>query len=279
MISSRPVRLRHVFALVLAAGLGCGGGGGASSGNAPNGNAFKDTYRSSLERWPSGEVSRLVRPTGKVEIVTSDAIEEDATRMMERGYLLLGRSTFRSEQVNPDAAREVAGDLGASVVLLKTQHATTVTEAIPIKVWAPLTPEEAPGATLKRSGGGATHLHGEFKSVYKWQSKDYYDYAATFWARSKPPILGVIVEGQGAPSPTGETGKGVVVRAVIQSSPASRGGVRRDDVIVRFAGTEVVTPDQFFDTVIANKGKKVEVEIVRVADSKQLKLELQLENE
>jgi hypothetical protein len=264
--------LAIVVAAVVAA---CGG----------SGNAFKDSYRSSLERWPSGEVSRLLPSSGKVEIVTSKDIEADAIRMMESGYLLLGRSKFKGEQVNPDAAREVAGDLNASVVLLKTEYANTVQEAIPIEKWTNIRRESAERTSGARAGGPSSAMHGEFRITYVRKAVDYYNLAATFWAKSKPPIFGVLVETQGARtsesggSGPSSTGRGVVVRAVIMDSPAARAGVLRDDVVVRFAGTEIVDPDQFFDTVVANKGREVEIELVRVADSKVIKLQLQLRNE
>jgi hypothetical protein len=135
------------------------------------------------------------------------------------------------------------------------------------------------------SGGSAGNrtpvgpVHGEFRTTYVRRSRDYYEYAATFWAKSKPPIFGVIVEGSGTEAPATEGARGVVVHAVIHDSPAARAGIHRDDVVVRFSGTEIVTPDQFFDTVVANKGRKVEAEIVRVPESRVIRVELQLQNE
>lgn len=246
-------------------------------------NAYRESYRSSLERWPSGEVSRLLPRTGKAQILTSNDIEEDANRMMENGYLLLGRSRFQSEQVNPEAAREVADDLGASVVLVKAQYAKTVQEAIPVERYIPTRREHASRAAA--GGNERAPMLGEFRMTYVRKSVDYFDLAATFWAKSKPPIFGVLVEGRGdkvrQSDPSGETpgGRGVVIRAVIADSPAAAAGVLRGDVIVRFAGTEITDPDQFFDTVVANKGRDVEVDLVRVEKGQELKLKVQLRDE
>jgi hypothetical protein len=263
MLASRWVL--GLLAIVMTAG--CGG------------NAFKDSYRSSLERWPNGEVGRLLPATGNVEIVTSNDIERDDLGMMESGYLLLGRSKFEGNEVNPDAAREVARDLGASVVLLKTEYARTVREAIPVERWAPMRREESAHVAGATGSGAGLTIHGEFQTKFVRRPVAYYDYAATFWAKSKAPIFGVLVEAQRAQVESDANRRGVVVRAVIADSPASSAGVRHDDVIVRFAGTEIVDPNQFFDTVVANKGRQVEVEIVRVSESKVQKLQLQLRNE
>ncbi len=243
-------------------------------------NSFRDNYRSSLERWPSGEVSRLIPAGGNVELLTSKNIEADATSMMENGYLLLGRSKFRSEQVDPGAAREVAAELGASVVLVKAEYAKKVIEAVPVDQWMPAHGGRSPGGPH-----GGPVVHGEFRVVYMKRPVDYFDFSATFWAKSKPPIFGVLVEGTGSetqqsdPSGAPVSGRGVVIRAVINDSPALRAGIRRGDVIVRFAATEITGPDQFFDTVVANKGRSVEVEIVRPEGAKVFKQTVELRNE
>jgi hypothetical protein len=266
--------------------LGCGGAN--QNGSSPN--AFRTSYRSSLERWPSGEVSRLVHPGGTAEIVTSTDIEADSVRMMEHGYLLLGRAKFTGDRMDPEAAREVAHDLGASTVFVKAEYAKTVEEAIPTARWFPVRSETPPPrpATLAGSPsrpGPTSEIRGEFRTTYVKKPVDYFDFAATFWAKSKPPIFGVIVEANGTPgaqsSASGEAlaGKGVAVRAVIHDSPAESAGIQRDDVIVRFAGVDIHSADQFFDTVVANKGRTVDVDLVRVADARTLNLKVPLKNE
>ncbi len=266
------MRLRVLLLLLLLLGLAACAG---------SNNVVKENYRSSLERWPSGEVARLEAPKGDVEIVTSKDIEADALRMMENGYLLLGRSKFRGKEVDPASARDVAKELGASIVFVKAEYATTVREAIPMERWTPAGRDrvamERP--TGSRAVGGAA-MQGEYKVTYQRRAVDYYDTATTFWAKSKPPIFGVIVEKfAGSGTDVQSAGRGVVVRAVIGSSPASRAGILPEDIVVRFAGTEITEPDQFFATVVANKGRLVEVEVARVATSKVMKLSIQLMNE
>jgi hypothetical protein len=249
--------------IMLALVVGCAG----------SNNAIKENYKSSLERWPSGEVSRLVPPSGAVEIVTSTDIEGDSLRMMENGYLLLGRSKFQGSELDADAARDAAKSIGASVVFVKSEYAKTVREAVPMERWT-----TARGPTGRR-GGGADPMHGEFKVRFVQRTVDYFDLSATFWAKSRPPIFGVIVENSGGVTTQSADARGVVVRAVITGSPAARAGVAREDVIVRFAGAEITTADGFFDAVVANKGKNVEVEIVRVAQGKDFRIQVQLESE
>jgi len=240
-------------------------------------NAVKQNYRSSLERWPSGEVSRLLPPTGKVEIVTSTDIEADSVRMMEAGYLLLGRSKFQGKELDPEAARDTAKDLGASVVFVKSEYAKTVHEAVPMEHWSTVRHERP--ANARTSPGGGDTMHGEYKVRFVQRPVDYFDLSATFWAKSKPPILGVIVESSAGAATAAPDTRGVLVRAVINGSPAATAGILREDVIVRFAGTEIATPDAFFAAVVANKGRTVDVDVVRVATGKELSLRVVLANE
>src|SRR5262249_50272518 len=158
----------------------------------------------------------------------------------------LGRSRFRTEDdVSSDSARALARELHASVVLLNAKYAKTLTRTIPIERWSPIRHERnARGALLDMAS-----IRGESRLTYLPHPVDYYDYAATFWAKSKPPIFGVLIEAhRGAGRELGPTGipipgLGVVVRAVIHDSPAEGAGVRGDDVIVRFAGTEITDAD------------------------------------
>ncbi len=244
-------------------------------------NLIKESYRSSLERWSTGESSRLLPPSGRVAVLSSTNIEADATRMMEDGYLLLGRSKFQSEDVDVPAARDVARELGASVVLVKAAHAKRAKEIIPVERW--IGPRGGGQSGADRNPGDS--VLGEYRVTYIRRTVDYYDYSATFWAKSKPPIFGVLVEGTSGETtttdPTGQsvTGKGVVIRAVIKGSPAAQLGLRRGDIVIRLAGADISNPDQFFDTVLANKGKTVEVDVVRPEGVQQLKLTVQLMNE
>jgi hypothetical protein len=245
-------------------------------------NRFRDTYQSSLERWPSGEVSRLVARRGDVAILTSSDVARDETRMMENGYLLLGRSRFQSPEIDPSAARSVASDLGASLVLVKTEYARTVEEAQPVERWVHVHDERSRPAT----GAPSTReMRGEFRTTYVRTPVSYYESAATFWAKSKPPIFGVLVEGTGQRTTSTDAlgvptaGRGVVVRAVIVDSPAARAGISRDDIIVGFGGKVITDPDQFFDTVVASKGHDVDVEIVQTARAEVITRHVRLRGE
>lgn len=242
------------------------------------GDIFRQSYRSSLERWPSGELTRLEPFDGTVEIVTSTDMRGDARRMMEHGYLLLGRSKFRSAQIDPAAARQLAKELGASVVFVREQYATSVQESVPFEEWIPARQDTIKQTVIATQGPNAgkvveqiivRSMQGEYRTTYVPQTVDYFDYAATFWAKSIPPIFGVMVQRlDDEQRQQLQTNRGVVIAAVIRNSPAFHADLLRNDVIVRFNGTPVTDPDQFFDVVVASEGQTVEVEVVRNGESK-----------
>jgi hypothetical protein len=241
-------------------------------------NPFHKSYKSSLERWPSGEADRLLPVEGQAKIVTSEDMRKDALRMMEDGYLLLGRSVFRSQEVDPELARKVATENNASVILVARKYADSVTEAVAMSEWIPEREIKTTESGVIQGGANAgqmwerertTTIQGEFQTEYVPQTTDYYDYAATYWAKSKPPIFGVLVAATNEETRQQlQSNKGVSIRAVIRRSPAFQADLLRGDVITRFAGVEILDPDQFFDTVVENQGKQVDVEFVRNGETK-----------
>jgi hypothetical protein len=242
-------------------------------------NPFQENYESTLERWPGGEVSRLLPYNGDAVLVTSTDIKNDAIRMMENGYLLLGRSVFRSSQVNIEAARDVAHELGAGVVMVEKKYATTVTGTVPITDWMP--DREVTLKKIQVIHGDVIEtevtkrVKGEFLTTYVPQTTNYYDYAATFWGKSIPPIFGVLVSALDDEAKKQiQSNKGVVIQAVIKNSPAYNADILRYDIITSFAGETVLDPDQFFNLVIKNKGHEVNVEINRDGETKIFDIQL-----
>ncbi|MFH1143824.1 MAG: PDZ domain-containing protein [Candidatus Eisenbacteria bacterium] len=236
-------------------------------------NPFRSGYESRLERWPSGEVSRLLPVTEPPRLVTSTNMRDDAIRMMESGYLLLGRSKFSGPHVESKEALDLAKEVGAALVLVQEEYLETVTESVPVTEYVPA--REETYTLLSDDGGYITgravtrRIEGEFKTTYVPETNDYYDHTATYWAKTKPPIFGVLVRELDPETKQAlGTNQGVVIVAVINDSPAFTADMLRGDVITRVAGEKVMGPDHFFDLVIANAGNEVPVEVSRRGEPK-----------
>ena len=73
-----------------------------------------------------------------------------------------------------------------------------------------------------------------------------------------------------------EADHGVFVEEVLSDTPASRGGLRNEDVIVRYAGKDVSSVDQFVNAVLSTKpGTTVDVAVLR--DGKRVDLRVTVE--
>lgn len=240
-------------------------------------NPFRSGYESRLERWPKGEVERLLPADAPAKLLTSTNMRRDAIRMMEEGYLLLGRSKFTGPAVNPGEARSLAKEVGASVVLVQQEFVESVAEAVPVSEWIPprevtyTMRQEVDGEIVEREV--TREVQGEFQTRYVPETTDYYEHRATYWAKSKPPIFGVLVHSmQDRDRQRIGSNRGVVVSAVINDSPAFDADILRGDVITAVSGTVMTSPDQFFDYVVANQGKEVQVELAREKERKTVTL-------
>ena len=111
--------------------------------------------------------------------------------------------------------------------------------------------------------------------TYVPEDVDYYQYAATYWAKTKPSPFGVIVQSRGGDSPKpDQVHQGVVVKAVVVKSPAYVANVLAGDVLVNLAGETIVSPDQFFDIVDRNAGKAVTLSLTRNGQAMTLPIQL-----
>lgn len=250
-------------------------------------NPFRESYESTLERWPYGEASQLLPADAEPKIVTSDNMRQDAQRLMEDGYLLLGRSRFRGSEIDPRIALDQAKEVGASIVVVAADYAQSVTEAVPMTEWIPDRDIYTTERTYIESGPDAgtvietdvLHtIEGEHRTIYVPQTTDYYDYAATFWGKSKPPIFGVLVGAMDdAERQRLQSNHGVRVKTVIRNSPAFAADILRNDIIFSFAGQTVSDPRQFFDLVMAHQGETIAVQLDRNGERKTFHIQLATE--
>ena len=67
---------------------------------------------------------------------------------------------------------------------------------------------------------------------------------------------------------------GLLIRDVVEDSPAARAGVAQGDLIVAAAGQPVRTPDDLFDALQAVQGGTVELTIVRGTDERTIQVAL-----
>ena len=238
------------------------------------GNPYKKNYLSTLQKWPSAVSDSILKPVGPPQLLTSDNMKNDAKSMLETGFVLLGRAKFQEEKLDESMALQQAQAIGAWVVLVSNKYVGTETQSVPIGEWTPdqttTTTENVqiqrdpnkPPVDIQRQVTQTTP--GQLQITYVPVSVDYYDYSATFWAKAKPSPIGVLVQPLTVVlKKTYQTNKGVVVKIVVQKSPAYNANVLEGDVLVSLAGEDIETPDQFFDLISRNAGKTVDLNLIR----------------
>src|SRR5580692_5405271 len=65
---------------------------------------------------------------------------------------------------------------------------------------------------------------------------------------------------------------GLLIREVVEASPAARAGLASGDLIVAAAGQPTNTPDDLFDALAAARGGTLELKVVRGADERTLQV-------
>lgn len=167
---------------------------------------------------------------------------EDYQRMLENGYDMLGYSEFLAgENVQPALLEQHAKEVHADVALVYTRHAGEV----PVSVEIQQLREQA--------------KKGENPDPAQAASKDTYNYYASYWAKLRPPLLGVHVM---APAKDSET-EGLTVIAVIQDSPADKAGIQHGDVLKQLGDVTLKSPSALTQAAQRYAGQKTHVDVQR----------------
>lgn len=248
-------------------------------------NPYKNNYLSTLQKWPGAVSDSILKPAGPPRLLTSANMKKDAQAMLETGFVLMGRAKFRNEQLDENLALQQAQAIGAWVVLVSDKYVGTETQSVPIADWTPdqttTTTEDVqvqrdpnkPPVDIQRQVTQTTP--GQLQISYVPENVDYYDYSATFWGKTKPSLMGVLVQPLSADlKQTYQTNKGVVVKIVIQKSPAYNANVLEGDVLMSLAGEDIETPDQFFDILSRHAGQSVALNLFRNGQAQTIQLTL-----
>ena len=65
---------------------------------------------------------------------------------------------------------------------------------------------------------------------------------------------------------------GLLIRDVVEDSPATRAGLAQGDLIVAAAGHPITTPDDLFDALQATPGGIIELNIIRGTDERTIQV-------
>ncbi|HQR60028.1 MAG TPA: PDZ domain-containing protein [Methylophilaceae bacterium] len=180
---------------------------------------------------------------GAPQILLGKDRVNDYQRQLEKGYDILGYSSFEAGEVSPDKLVEQAVLVNADMALVYSEAKGRAPASLKL--------DQARAEAAGKKEGSATQ--GQTDTV----AGDHvlYSYFASYWIRLPLPILGVHVQGT-AEAQTGETG--VVVLAVIEGSPAAS-ELHKDDILLRLGEIKLDKPEALMQAAKRYAGQSVEV--------------------
>jgi len=218
-----------------------------------------------LTKLPSVEL-----PTGELKIYRGSDPEQDALKMLENNYNLVGYSLFNARKVGESGAVAQAKKVHASVVILYSRYTGSVSGSIPLTV-----PDTQTSSTsvygsaygswgyASYTGTGYTTTHGT-KTTYIPYNVHRYDYMAVYWIKMKPPIFGTHVKDL-TPEIRQRIGsnKGMLVYAVIKGSPAFEADILRGDILQKIGEVLIFDQESFQRALSKYEGQETKVVILR----------------
>jgi S1-C subfamily serine protease len=205
--------------------------------------------------------------------------------MLEKNYVLLGYSSFNGPGSRASQVLSHATSIGAAAAVVYSKYSNTVSGTVPLVLPSqPTTSVSSVQGSVAGTGGYATYSGTATTTTYGGTTAynlpyriDRFDQFATFWAKGRPPILGVFGRDLSSEERAElERNGGVAIVAVMQGSAAFRANLLRGDIVLALNGVQVQDQQQFFGLLEPLAGTEVSLEIYRSGDRKTVALRLAL---
>lgn len=200
---------------------------------------------------------------------------EDPQRLLDayakRGFALIGSSTFNSGRPeSEDAAIRQAQEVGADlVVILNPRYTGSVTSNLPITT--PMTSTSntsssatayGPAGSVSARGNSTTTTYGS-TTTYIPVTTNRMDYGAMFFVKQKFG-LGIFPRDLNeSERQTYQTNRGVVVRLVVDNTPAYNNDVLVGDLLTSIDGIPISNSQKLGELLAERRGKRVILSISR----------------
>jgi hypothetical protein len=196
--------------------------------------------------------------------------EQDAIRLLQEGYVLLGDAAFRSTEPSDKKAIAQARLVGADLVMMYRRNAQTVTGITSYPV------SSTQSVAVRGPGGQTTHVlaHGT-RTEYETYQYQLCDHVAVFWAKGGTPALGACWR-ELTTEEKQQTGsnKGAAIAAVVKRSPAFSADLLEGDILQAIDGETVLDAHQAGQLLETRRGQNVELRLRRQAGSLMVKVKL-----
>jgi hypothetical protein len=189
----------------------------------------------------------------------------------KRGYLIIGHSMFNSGTAeSEESALNQGRNVGADLVLvLNPKYTGSVTSNIPLTTPTTTTSYTTgtataygPNGSVNAYGNSTTTTQGS-KTTYIPMTVHRSDYGAVYFVKQKFNFGAFVRDLNDAERQELETNQGVVVRTIVDDTPAFMADILPGDVIAALDGFAVPNSAGFGRMTAERKGKKATITIIR----------------
>ncbi len=214
---------------------------------------------------------RFEQQSAPPKMFAGTSLESDYKMMVQRGYVLLGTSSFNAGETPDKLALAHARKIYADIVLTYFKYTETLSGNMPLILPDTQTSTTYMSGNVYGSGGGYANYSGNAyttsygsKTTYIPYNVRRYDYFASYWKKAKMPRFGgMILDLSDASKKALESNKGAEVGIVREGSPAFNADVLEGDIILEINNTQVTNAPHVWQLVFESKGKKTPFKIFR----------------
>ncbi len=253
-----------------------------------------------------GLMARTLSPNGEPDVVTTNDLDAESERLVGSGYVMIGYVGSSGEGVAVEEVRALARKHDAVLALVQSHYVGTQSEvravtshtsgAVVSNFGSAVGSGTYVGnASATTSGGGSTYqttgtyagrssaavsasgltiVPGTSRTEFVPFARRHFDTQVTLWRKRKPSLTGAYTD----PIPPSLRGMlqrntGALVVAVEDNSPAFLANVVPGDLIVAFAGEEVIGPEDL-ESAAARAAGPTRAEIIRNGTKRVVALEI-----
>lgn len=231
-------------------------------------NPYTQFYRGQ----PDGRaLENYVPPAGSLEIYSTNNFDRDTEALEKRGFTPIGGSNFNAaaNSASERQLREQADKLGAAAVLVSSRYTHTVSGAMPLVLPNTSTSMTTGNATVTGTGGVANVNGSATTTTYGTQtvmmpySIQRSDFSAVYFVKRRVRVGAFFGAIDPATRDRLQTNAGLLVKVLIDGSPAARADILPGDIILSIDGERVDSAEGFRAQTRERIGREVVLGIDR----------------
>jgi len=233
-------------------------------------NGFTTFYTDQTGGANLAELDNVILSNTEPKVYSGGNWEEDSRTMKQRGYLLVGYSSFNGPTGTIDQVRSQAERVLADTAIFYSAYTDTLSGVVPLTLPDTQTSYTSIYGNVYGSGGSATVTGNATttttgtKTTYIPYNTRLYDYSATYWVKLKALTFGVYGEDLSVEQrKLIGSNKGAVLIVIVNDSPAFMADFLPGDILIRLNGTEITNFASLLARVTENKGRHVVIDLIR----------------